>query len=119
MFVEFILWFLPFLRYSHWDSARNGRQDGKSGVPNAEQEKQPPYIMQLKNFAEENIARLAQGWKRQDEKLLAQYCMSQQEAATLEEYLKKAKSDLDTASQDEKESHEEYVKHFHLGETWY
>lgn len=119
MFVEFILWFLPFLRYSHWDAARNGRNDGRAGVPTDEQEKQPPYIMQLKNYAEENIARLTQRWKRQDEKFLAQYCMSRQEADTLEDYLIKAKGDLEISSTDEKDAHEEYVKHFHLAEMWY
>lgn len=119
MFVEFLLWIFPFLRYSHWDAARNGRNDGRVGVPGGEQEKQPPYIMQLKNFAEENIARLAQRWKREDEKLLAQYCRSQQEAETLEEYRNKAGDDLITADGDEKEAHEEYVKHFHLPKVWY
>jgi len=119
MFIEFLLGLFPFFRYTHWDAARNGCSDGKKSIPLIDQDEQPPYIMQLKNVGAEEITRLAQDWKRQDEKFLAQYCMTKQETETLREYLKKAKEDLEIASKDEEETYEEYVKHFHFAEMWY
>lgn len=109
----------PFLRYSHWDAARNGRSDGKINIPPKEQALNPPYIMQLKNCYEENIARLAQGWKRRDEKLFVQYCTTKQQVETLDKYLQRAETDLKNAKQDETHAQEEYHKHFHTPAKWY
>ena len=84
-----------------------------------EQDEQPPFIMQLKNVGAEEVTRLAQDWKLRDEKFLAQYCMTAQEIETLREYLTKARDDLKIAEQDEEESFEEYVKHFHFAGIGY
>lgn len=119
MFIEFLLQFFPFFRYTHWDAARNGKSDGKIGIPTPDQQKQPPYVMKLKNKSAEEITRLAQDWKAADEKFLSQYCMTSREITTVEAYLEKAKSDLGIADKDEEESFKEYVKHFHFAGGWY
>lgn len=117
--MEFILWLLPFLRYSHWDAARNGKHDGRTNIPPKEQALNPPYIMQLKNCYEENIDRLAQNWKRRDEKLFVQYCTTKQQVETLEKHLRRAEEDLANAKRDEAEAQAEYQKHFHTPAKWY
>ena len=119
MIIEFLLGLFPFFRYTHWDAARNGKKDGKLGIPHIDQKEQPPYIMQLKNVSAEIITRLAQNWKREDERFLAQYCMTAQEIETIKTYLAKSREDSRDAEQDEEDSFEEYVKHFHFAGVWY
>lgn len=109
----------PFARYSHWDASRNGKADGRRSIPESNQELQPSYIMEIKQFGEENIKRLAQDWKKQDTRLLADYCATKQSSETLSEQLNKAEDEVREARGDEENAREEYVKHFHLTSFWY
>jgi hypothetical protein len=110
---------LPWARYSHWDAARNGKVDGVKGIPTFDQQLQTAYIMQLKQVAEENIARLAQNWRRQDQKLLADFCKAKRETEVISAWLNKAEEEAANAANDERSAQEEYIKHFHLTPFWY
>lgn len=109
----------PLARYSSWDAARNGKKDGQHGIPEENQEKQPAYVLQLKQLGEENIERLSQQWKKRDGVLLAAYCNAKSILAELRASLSKAEDEAKQAREDERKAREEYVKHFHVKPFWY
>jgi hypothetical protein len=109
----------PFARYSHWDAARNGKKDGQHKIPEENQEKQPAYILQLKQLGEENIERISQQWKRRDSVLLAEYCKAKSSIEQLRQTLEKAEEEARVAREDERKARDEYTKHFHVTPFWY
>jgi hypothetical protein len=109
----------PLARYSHWDAARNGKRDGQHGIPEDDQQKQPAYILQLKQLGEENIERLAQSWKKRDSIFLADYCKAKSEVEELGRSLQKAEQEALKAKDEERRLREEYSKHFHVTPFWY
>lgn len=109
----------PLARYSHWDAVRNGRKDGSLGIPDENQEKQPAYILQLKQLCEENIERTSLKWKRRDAVLLAEFCKAKTTIENLKEDLGHAEAEALKAREDGRTAQEEYSKHFHVSPFWY
>lgn len=109
----------PFARYSSWDAARNGKRDGMHGIPEEAQEKQPAYVLQLKQVGEENIERLSQQWKKRDAVFLADYCKAKSTLESLRPLLTRAEHESRSAKEAERTAREEYVKHFHVTPFWY
>src|SRR5438093_11346335 len=110
---HFQLWF-PFTRYSTWGAARNGAKDGRHGIPEENQEKQPAYILQLKQVGEENIERICQKWKNNDGVLLADYCKAKSSLEELHKALARAQQEAQEAKTAEEQARQEYVKHLHM-----
>ena len=106
-------------RYSSWGATRNGKKDGQHGIPEEDQQKQPAYVLQLKQVGEENIERLAQSWKRRDGIYMADYCKAKSNDEELRRSLSKAEQEALKAREDERSAQEEYIKHFHVKPFWY
>jgi hypothetical protein len=93
--------------------------DGKHGIPEENQEKQPPYVLQLKQVGEENIERICQGWKNNDAVLLANYCKAKSSLEELGPALAKAEQEAREAKTAEDQARQEYVKLLHMKPSWY
>lgn len=64
----------PWSRFSRFQVWWQGRKDGKAGIPPVDQIEHAPYENSIKNWAEENIHRLAQKWEKIDQILKKNYC---------------------------------------------
>lgn len=63
-------------RYSSWGTWWHGRQDGRRGIPTADQQSLPPYLRELKELAERMMHDVSIAWLEEDKKLKPEYCLA-------------------------------------------
>lgn len=62
------------LVWRKWVAKRNGRLDGKKGIPADEQEEHTPYEQTLIKEGDSAIHYVMAGWLHKDRRLKQQYC---------------------------------------------
>jgi len=100
------------LFWRKWMAKRNGRIDGKKGIPTIDQNIYPFYEQDLKNTYEASIQILTREWQKKDRGLKEDYCKTCATANNLKERIKEKGLDYKAAS-DARDKFSDAFSHMH------
>jgi hypothetical protein len=94
------------LIWRKWMAKRNGRLDGKKGIPADDQEEHSPYEQTLIKEGDAAIHYVFEAWLHKDRKLKQHYCGAM---TTLDNVLDRVK-DMEPGHEDKRQHHVEYKR---------